>query len=217
MPDTVEGDEWLDAGEDGQDWTTLAGWEVPDPTPPHLTTVPAAEVRESLIGRRARFRVTSYDEEGHLLHEGWRDGLRVVSARPSLRDEVGESALMIVEESSWYRYLEDGDTSGAVWVGQSRIAIDIWSPGKSACAQPTRLRPALTVPGLTGRRGVALLDDGQYETDLRIVGEPHMTEEGDLVAVVVSEGDWYRWRERDYGRRHLSLCAIRGSRLWAEV
>ena len=72
----------------GEDLTLLAGWEVPQYKPPAVLCIRSVDFREPLVGRRARFWLTSFDEAGELIALGWRDGLRIVSEVQDLRGQA---------------------------------------------------------------------------------------------------------------------------------
>lgn len=200
-----------------EDWTSLAGWEMPDASLPRLVSVQASQVHENLLGLRARFRLTSYVGDGLLVETGWRDNLRVQSVRAEVREGWDEPAIMLVEESAWYHPSGGVGPVDAYWVGQSRVTLDLWRPPEPAQPDGTRLLPALKVPGLVGRRVVVRLDSGAYEDDLRVVSDPRMTTNGDFVVSVLAEHDWYRWPAVEYGATHRSLRALRICRIWVEV
>ena len=44
--------EWVDGEIAEEDWSTLVGWDGPQPTPPHLGSRPAVQVHENLAGGR---------------------------------------------------------------------------------------------------------------------------------------------------------------------
>lgn len=209
---------WSDADDesDDADWSQLAGWQVPDPALPDLVSMPVGDVRENLSGLRARVRLTSFDG-ARLVAMGWRHGLRVLSARPESRADVGEGAVLVAEEADWYRCLSDGQQPPASWVGGSRVEVDVWRPVGANAGGRSRLVPATRVPCLIGRRVLVLRDDGSAATDFRAVSETRMSSHGDLVASVAAERDWYEWSSHDYGKRHPSLQVVRAGRLWVEI
>ena len=71
-----------------EDLTLLAGREVQAHKPPAVLCIRAVDFREPLVGRRARFWLTSFDESGDLIALDWRDGLRIVSEGQDLRGQV---------------------------------------------------------------------------------------------------------------------------------
>jgi len=87
QPD-IELKELIAAQQDlGEDFTDLAGWQVPDVHPPAILRIRAVDFKEQMRGLRARYWMTSYDDKsGELLAIGWKDGLRVVSEVVDLRD-----------------------------------------------------------------------------------------------------------------------------------
>ena len=91
-----------------EDLTLLAGWQVKQPKPPAVLCIRAVDFHEPLVGRRARFWLTSFDESGDLIALGWRDGLRIVSEVTDLRgqvDRVVEPTVSVQDEADYYRAL----------------------------------------------------------------------------------------------------------------
>jgi hypothetical protein len=74
-----------------EDLTLLAGWDVPQYQPPAVLCIRSVDFSEPLVGRRARFWLTSFDEAGELIALGWRDGLRIVSEVQDLRGQLDQS------------------------------------------------------------------------------------------------------------------------------
>src|SRR5665811_2448663 len=80
----------------------FAGWEVQQYKPPAVLCIRAVDFREPLVGRRARFWLTSFDESGDLIALGWRAGLRIESEVQDLRgkvDRVAEPTVSVQEEA----------------------------------------------------------------------------------------------------------------------
>ena len=228
-----------------EDITLFAGWEVPLHKPPAVLCIRSVDFREPLIGRRARFWLTSFDGAGELIALGWRDGLRIVSEVQDLRgelDRVVEPTVRVQEEADYYRALSGVKDTPRLAAGVSRVWVEQYvghaerqqnmnedpDPQSNPNAwladvsddpgQPrvSRPVPARTVHALTSRRMIHVAGDGQITTDLRAVGESAWTSEGTIVVPVVDEADWYLWASRSNNERHPSLRAVEISSLWVE-
>jgi hypothetical protein len=229
----------------GEDPTLFAGWDVPRYVPPALLCIRAVDFHEPLVGRRARYWLTSFDDTGELIALGWRDGLRIVSEVQDLRgqvDRVVEPTVKVQEEGDYYRAMsgvEDMPRLAAgvsrIWVERymghaqrqtnSREAIEPQSNPNAWLADVTenpgaprifRPVPARTMHALTGRRVIHVGAGGEITTDLRAVGESAWTSGGTIVVPVVDEADWYLWASRSNNQRHPSLRAVEISSLWVE-
>jgi len=231
--------------ESPSDLTLLAGWEVPAYKPPAVLCIRAVDFHEPLVGRRARFWLTSFDRAGELIALGWRDGLRIVSEVQDLRgqlDRVVEPTVRVQEEADYYRALSGVKDTPRLAAGVSRVWVEQYvghaerqqsvsqdaDPQSNPNAwladvandpgQPRLFRPvpARTVHALTGRRVIHVARDGEITTDLRAVGESAWTREGAIVVPVVDEPDWYLWASRSNNERHPSLRAVEITSLWVE-
>ena len=230
-----------------EDLTLLAGWQVKQPKPPAVLCIRAVDFREPLVGRRARFWLTSFDESGDLIALGWRDGLRIVSEVQDLRGEVArvvEPTVSVQEEADYYRALTGEKNTMRFAAGLSRVWVEqyVTQPNRddetAASGQETapssnpwlsdvvedqraprliRPVPARAVHALTGRRVIHVAGDGTATTDQRAVGEPSWTADGTIVVPVIDEHDWYLWTMRSNNMRHPSLRAVEISSLWVEA
>jgi hypothetical protein len=229
----------------GEGPTLFVGWDAPRHTPPAVLCIRAVDFREGLVGRRARFWLTSFDETGELIALGWRDGLRIVSEVQDLRGEVDrvvEPTVKVQEEGDYYRSLSGVDGLPRLAAGVSRVWVEQYvghaedqqhmpedadlQPNPNAWlahvtedpGQPRVVRPvpARTVHALTGRRVIHVEARGEITTDLRAVGESAWTGDGTIVVPVIDESDWYLWASRSNNQRHPSLRAVEISSLWVE-
>jgi hypothetical protein len=182
-----------------EDLTRLAGCEVPQHKPPAVLCIRAVDFHEPLVGRRARFWLTSFDESGDLIALGWRDGLRIVSEVQNLRgqlDRVVEPTVSVQDETDYYRALSGVKSTTRFAVGVSRVWVeqyvsqpelddDLAADDEIAPRSNTWLSDVVDVPGaprlirpvparavhaLTGRRVIHVGGDGMIATDLRAVG-----------------------------------------------
>lgn len=226
----------------GEDFTELAGWEVPEVHPPAILRIRAGHFTERVLGLRARYWVTSFDEAGELLGIGWKDGLRVASEVLDLRgrdDRIAEPGVWLQDEVDWYRTLAGEVGRPRFLAGVSRTWIDFFvssrvspiaSQGADGSHQkrwlaqlllsPTAERVAVAVPvrdvqTVVGRR-VLCTDDGFAERDLRAISEPVLSRTGDVVVAVVDEADWYLWPGHSNNARHPSMRMVPIDFLWAE-
>lgn len=200
--------------------------------PPALLIRRASEVEAGLLGRRARFLVSSHAPSGEWLAYGWRDGLRIVSEVVEPLQDLDEPAVWLQEERDFY-----GETPSIkrYAVGLSRV----WVEQYVSCEPPTpdvrpdeawleelnrdpneptlrRLHAVQGYPDPVGRR-VVLMDMTDAETDLRAVSPVRMTDGGELAIAVMAERDWYRWGERNYGQEpHPSLRWVPAPQVWVE-
>ena len=229
-----------------EDLTLLAGWEVQQHKPPAVLCIRAVDFREPLVGRRARFWLTSFDESGDLIALGWRDGLRIVSEEQDLRgqlDRVVEPTVSVQDEADYYRALSGVKNTMRFAAGVSRVWVEhyvsqpdlvhdlgaddeivpscnAWLSDVVDDPGAPRLIPpvpARVVHALTGRRVIHVRGDGTIVTDLRAVGEPSWTDDGTIIVPVIDEHDWYLWTMRSNNMRHPSLRAVEISSLWVEA
>lgn len=220
-----------------EDFTRLAGWDVAAHHPPAILRIRAVDFREQLVGLRARYWITSYDECGELLAIGWRDGFRVVSEVVDLRNQdqrVAEPAVWLQEEANWYRSLSGKRELPRFLAGVSRTWVDAvvssrvsrTPSGQSRWLEQLLLPPASErvafavpvrdLPTVVGRRVLAFDDEGFAERDLRAISEPVLTGTGDVVVAVVDEADWYLWTGHSNNARHPSMRMVPIGSLWAE-
>lgn len=201
---------------------------------PSLLIRRATHFTESLIGRRARFLLTSHDERGEWLAYGWKDGLRIVSESPAIVGNLDEPALWIQEERDYYA---SGSTLNRFAVGVSRIWVEQYVNDSSHSREPAcilsdawldslnanpvlpelrSLQPAQGHADPMGAR-VVLADYSRIEVDLRAVTPVRMTDGGDLAIAVLAERDWYLWNERKYGHEpHPTLRWVPAAQIWVE-
>jgi len=127
-------DPWDGAGQEdrtpGEDFGLPAGWEVPQYRPPAVLCIRAVDFHEPLVGRRARYWLTSFDHAGELIALGWRDGLRIVSEVQDLRGQAGltgrvvEPTVSVQEEADYYRALSGAPGTARLAAGVSRIWVE---------------------------------------------------------------------------------------------
>ena len=228
-----------------EDLSLLVGWDVPQYKPPAVLCIRSVDFREPLVGRRARFWLTSFDESGELIALGWRDGLRIVSEVQDLRaqvDRIAEPTVSVQEEADYYRALSGAKNTPRLAAGVSRVWVEQYVsqsgsdmvavaaeivPNSNAWLAdviddpgvPRLIRPvpARAAHALTGRRVIWVRGDGTIVTDLRAVGECSWTAEGTIIVPVIDEHDWYLWASRSNNQRHPSLRAVEISSLWVEA
>jgi len=230
-----------------EDLTLLAGWEVQQHKPPAVLCIRGVDFREPLVGRRARFWLTSFDESGDLIALGWRDGLRIVSEEQDLRgqlDRVVEPTVSVQDEADYYRALSGVKDTPRFAAGVSRVWVEQYvsqpddddddlaaddkiAPSSNAWLSdvvddpgaPRLIRPvpARSVHALTGRRVIHVRGDGTTATDLRAVGEPSWTHNGTIIVPIIDEHDWYLWTARSNNMRHPSMRSMEVSSLWVEA
>jgi hypothetical protein len=205
--------------------------------PPLHVAPPALLVRRArlgdagLVGRRARFLLSSHSPAGDWLAYGWKDGLRVVSDVVEPDEHLDERVIWVQEERDFYG---PAHSINRFAVGLSRV----WVEEYVSCDSPDDLRteeawledlnsdpnlpalrslhPAQGYPDPVGRR-VVLVESADSETDLRAVSPVRMTDDGELAIAVIAERDWYRWGERSYGREpHPTLRWVPAARVWVE-
>ena len=244
QPD-IELKELIAAQQDlGEDFTDLAGWQVPEVHPPAILRIRAVDFKEQMLGLRARYWMTSYDDKsGELLAIGWKDGLRVVSEVVDLRDRddrIAEPGVWLQDEADWYRTLAGKQGLPRFLAGVSRTWVDVFvssqvSPISSEDADGNRqlrwlaqllvppaaervalVRPARDVPSLVGRRVLCVDEECFAERDLRAISDPMLKAGGDVVVAVVDEADWYLWTGHSNNARHSSMGMIPIGFLWAE-
>jgi len=227
----------------GEDFTELAGWQVPDVHPPAILRIRAVDFREQVLGLRARYWMTSYDESGELLAIGWKDGLRVVSEVVDLRDHDGriaEPGVWLQDEADWYRALAGERGLPRFLAGVSRTWVDVLVTSRVApisedvternseqrwfaqlLVSPATERvtfavPIRDVPTVVGRRVLCVDEEGFAERDLRAICEPMLNAGGDVVVAFVDEADWYLWTGHCNNARHPSMRMVPIGSLWVE-
>lgn len=213
----------------------LAGLLSADPPTKGPVGVPALLIRrarhfhEPLLGKRARFLMTSHSTEGDWLAHGWKDGLRIVSEVIDDPGGLDEPAVWIQEERDYY---DDTQSTNRFAVGLSRLWIEqyvsapppepdigrqSWIENLNRDPNSPELRMlhhAEGHPDPVGSRVVVVGDVA--ETDLRAVSPVRMTDNGELAITVMAERDWYRWA-RDYpAEPHPTLRWELGARVWVE-
>lgn len=200
--------------------------------PPALLIRRASEAETGVLGRRARFMVSSHTASGEWLAYGWRDGLRIVSDIVEPVQDLDEPAIWVQEERDFYG---EAPSINRYAVGLSRV----WTEQYVSCESPMpevspqeawleelnrdpnepalrRIHPAQGYPDPVGRR-VVLTTNTDPETDLRAVSPVRMTDGGELAVAVMAERDWYRWGERNYGQEpHPSLRWVPAAQVWVE-
>jgi hypothetical protein len=167
------------------------GWARQAPRP--IVPTPAT-MAGPLRGRRVLIGLP-----GH----GWRGDLRA--------DEKvvqgSRTYVPVMPEAEWYRAEAEQTEVFAplvpverVWAeeyglaGTEPVDEDVMSRLVSMDEPPRRTpTAALDAGGLTGRRVIQVLDDGEERRDLRAVTELHTSDSGDICARVAVELDWYRW------------------------
>lgn len=205
---------------------------------PALLIRRARDLRETLVGKRARFLMTSHSPKGDWLAHGWKDGLRVVSEVVGALSGLDEPAVWIQEEREYYG---DTESTNRFAVGLSRVWVEqyISAPPPNTDSGPAvgglgvgreswidnlnrdpnspelrSLQSAEGHPDPVGARVVVVGD--RLETDLRAVSPVRMTDNGESAITVMSERDWYRWA-RDYpAAPHPSLRWERAAHVWVE-
>jgi len=227
----------------GEDFTDLAGWQVPDMHPPAILRIRAVDLKEQVLGLRARYWMTSYDRSGELMAIGWKDGLRVVSEVVDLRDQddrIAEPGLWLQDEAHWYRTLAGEDGLPRFLAGVSRTWVDVYvsssvpsisetaSGGNSErqwfaqlLVPPAAARVAFAVPvrgvqSVIGRRVLCVDEEGYAEKDLRAISEPALSNRGDVVMAIVDEADWYLWSCHSHNTMHPSMRMVSVRFMWAE-
>lgn len=201
---------------------------------PSLLIRRATHFTESVVGRRARFLLTSHDERGEWLAYGWKDGLRIVSESPATLGNLDEPALWIQEERDYYG---SGDTLNRFAVGVSRIWVEqyvndsscsresatlpseAWLDSLNANPNLPELRSLQPAQGYADPMGarVVLAGESGLEVDLRAVTPVRMTDGGDLAIAVLAERDWYLWSEHKYGHApHPTLRWVPAAQIWVE-
>jgi hypothetical protein len=183
----------IDDVESPEDLTLLAGWEVPHYKPPAVLCIRAVDFREPLIGRRARFWLTSFDESGDLIALGWRDGLRIVSEVRDLRGQlvrVVEPTVSVQEEADYYRARSGVKNTMRFAAGVSRVWVeqyvsqpdlddDLGADDEIAPSCNAWLSDVVDDPGaprlirpVPARDVIHVRGQGTIATGLRAVGEP---------------------------------------------
>lgn len=201
-----------------------------DVSVPALLIRRASGLHEPLLGRRARYLMTSHNDDGQITAYGWKDGLRVISEVIHHVQGIEEPAVWIQEERDYY-----GDclTTNRFAVGLSRLWVEQYVSRRDAppvmdpqpwldnlnrnpnAPELRSLQMAEGHPDPVGRRVVIVADT--IETDLRAVSPLRMTDSGDLALTVLAERDWYRWSERDCAKQaHASLRWEPAARVWVE-
>jgi len=203
--------------------------DSPGPTVPALLIRRARDVHEPLIGKRARFLMTSHTPDGEWLAHGWKTDLRIVSE--PLDDLAGleEPGVWIQEERDYYGDYETTNRVavelGRVWVeqyvsapAQSDDTADLaWLDNLNRDPNNAEFRPLDPVDGRQDPVGCRVVTVGdEVETDMRAVGPVRMTNDGELAITVIAERDWYRWA-RDYpARPHPTLRWVPSAYVWTE-
>jgi len=153
--DSVEGADGAAGGDrgSGEDLSLLAGWEVPQYRPPAVLCIRAVDFHEPLVGRRARFWLTSFDQAGELIALGWRDGLRIVSGVQDLRGRVGrvvEPTVSVQEEADYYRARSGLKGTPRLAAGVSRIWVEQYvghAEREQSAHEHTEPQPGPAQPG----------------------------------------------------------------------
>ena len=183
------------------DPTNLAGYRVPDTSPPDpICHVAVGEAVAPISGCRVIVRTGRGG--------GWRGDLRIVS-------EPESGSVLLADEGDWYRAFEKpehpvaveassvmvevarparGDPPGegvARWAARvGRAAQEVWKPWTERHPVPAREWPWL--PGarvaLTGGRD-------PVQRDIRAVSEPILGSDGAVVVRVILEAGYHRWWE----------------------
>lgn len=196
---------------------------------PSLLIRRVRDVHEPLVGKRARFLMTSHSPEGEWLAHGWKDGLRIVSEVVDAAPGLEEPTVWIQEERDFYAA---EPAAGRFAVGVSRLWVEQYVSSTAPATDMNddwldnlnrdpnspeirALRPAEGHPDPVGAR-VVVAGDGTLETDLRAVGPVRMTNDGELAITVMTERDWYGWA-RDYpAQPHPTLRWERSEQVWVE-
>ncbi|KRE56423.1 hypothetical protein [Phycicoccus sp. Soil748] len=196
---------------------------------PALLIRRARDVHESLVGKRARFLMTSHTPGGDWLAHGWKDGLRIVSEPSDGIAGLDETGVWLQEEREYYR---DCDTTNRFAVGLSRVWVEqhVSAPAPTPeeaqnawldnlnrdpnTPEVRHLQPAEGYPDPVGRR-VIVTSDG-VEADMRAVSPVRMTNGGELAITVLDECDWYGWAHDYPAAPHPTLRWELASRVWVE-
>jgi hypothetical protein len=207
-----------------------SGSDQPErPKVPALLIRRARDVHEPLLGKRARFLMTSYTHKGDWLAHGWKVGLRIISELVDPMTGLDEPAVWVQEERDYYG---DCQTTNRFAVGLSRVWIEQYVTASATDPEAARqawldnlnrdpntpeLRPLHPVEGHPDPVGARVVVVGpDVETDMRAVGPVRMTDDGELGITVMAERDWYRWA-RDYpAEPHPSLRWELATHVWVE-
>jgi hypothetical protein len=180
----------------------LAGYEVPDSTPPDpVGHVMVNEAEAPLIGRRAIVRTGGGG--------GWRGDLRIVT------EPEPHSPVLLADEGDWYR--AHGKPDHPVAAEASTVMVEVVRPatvgppggevarwatrvGRAGerVWEPWRSRPPVPArewPWLPGAR--VALTGGQEPVvrDMRAASEPILGSDGAVVVRVIVEAGYHRWWE----------------------
>jgi hypothetical protein len=187
------------------------GWEHGGPRP--IVPTPAT-MAGSLRGRRVLVGLPGF---------GWRGDMRA--------DEKvvqgSRTYVPVMPEADWYRAEAEQTEVFAPLVPVERVwAEEYGLAGPTPSATDVRLRlvsldepprrnpvAALDADGITGRRVIHILDDGEERRDLRGVTELHTSDDGGVCARVTTELDWYRWA---WSGRAPSTLEVVVTNLWVE-
>jgi hypothetical protein len=197
---------------------------------PALLIRRAKGLREPLLGRRARYLMTSHGPDGEWLAHGWKTDLRIVSEIVENVPGLEEPGLWVQDERDFYG---DYASINRVSVGISRLWVEQYvsaSPSRDESVgvdwvgrlnrnanepEVHGLHPAEGHPDPVGRRVVVVGDS--VEADLRAVSPVRMTDSGDLALTVLSERDWYHWGSQSSPRiPHPSLRWEPAMSVWVE-
>lgn len=197
---------------------------------PALLIRRASGLHEPLLGRRARYLITSHGSDGQIIAYGWKDGLRVISEVIHHVQGIEEPAVWIQEEREYY---EGCLTTNRFAVGVSRLWVEQYVSRRDAPPvmdpQPwldnlnrnpntpelRSLQMAEGHPDPVGRRIVIVADT--IETDLRAISPLRMTDSGDLALTLLAERDWYRWSSANPATAaHPTLRWEPAGRVWIE-
>ena len=196
---------------------------------PALLIRRARDLHEPILGKRARFLMTSHSTQGDWLAHGWKDGLRIVSE--VIHDLAGleEPGVWIQDERDYY---SDTPSANRFAVGISRVWVEQYisaPPLGGECSWESwidnlnrdpnspelrTLQRAEGHPDPVGARVVVV--DEVVETGLRAVSPVRMTDNGESAITVMAERDWYRWARHYPAAPHPSLRWEPAAHVWVE-
>lgn len=186
--------------------------------------------REVPVGSRARFLMTTYID-GELAAYGWRSDLRVTTPVVPSVAGLDEPGVGLIDERTYYL----DPAAHGISVGVSRVWVeslvhvtvsaaahgsgDAWMRG--IVTNPNRpfiepLHPVARRHHLIGARVVQALGKDRYDTDLRAVSSPLMSDGGRLMVAVVEESQWYQWDRRTYTLDDRAVGHLPAQDLWVE-